>query len=129
MVTEQELREVFLKKFLQLWREKSPLAKRGKPIERTTKVQTRAYGIRKHLPKVVTNQTVQDFLEAFLKKERDRGFIDTNAGDFYIRHIPYMELMLETIDPNGRSTGLLERPIVAIYAEAGFTPVIPRRLK
>ncbi len=123
MVSEKHLRETFLKKFLQIWREKSILAKRGKEITKTVKVATKVYGIRKQLPKVVTNDTVEQFVEEFIKKETGKGFMETNKGEFYIKHIPFMEVMLETIDKNEKPTGLLERPIVAIYAEAGFTPV------
>lgn len=123
MVSEKELRETFFKKFLQVWRERSVLAKRGQALEKRTRVPTKAFGIRKQLPKVVTNETVEQFVTEFLKKEQMRGFIETNEGKFYIKHIPLMEIMLETIDPSGKPTGLLEHPIVAIYAEAGFLPV------
>ena len=123
MISENELRKTFLKKFLKLWREKSVLAKKGKPLEKSVRVPTRTFGIRKQLPKVVTDQTVEDFVAAFIKKEQEKGFIESNQGQFYIKHIPFMEIMLEIIDSKGKPTGLLEHPIVAIFAEAGFLPV------
>ena len=123
MVSEKELRETVLKKFIQIWKQKSILAKKGSLLTKGIQVATRAYGIRKQLPKTVTNETVEKMVDEFIKKEAQRGFTDDNKGDFYYRYEPKIEIMLEIQDEKtGKSKLFFDAPIVAIHSSAGFVP-------
>jgi hypothetical protein len=122
MVSEKQLRETVEKKFRQIWEQKSLLAKRAKPLEPGQKIRTRKFGVRFQLPKTVTDQTIEEVVNLFLKKEQQWGFIEANKGDFFIGRYPTVDVMLETFDSKGNPRLLFETPIITVYAEAGFLP-------
>jgi len=122
MVSEKQLKDTLEKKFRQIWEKKSFLAKRARQVQPKERLPLRTFGIRYLLPKTVTDNTVEEIVDKFIKREQQKGFIETNDGEFFIKKYPTFVIMLETFDETGKSKLLFENPVVAVFVEAGFLP-------